>query len=282
MADDVDKVFKALADSTRRNLLDRLHEHNGQTLGELCEHLDMARQSATQHLAVLEAGNLISTVRRGREKLHYLNPVPLHEIQERWIDKFERPRLRALSAVKQRAEEHDMADKPTFVYVTYIESAPEQIWHALTDPDLTAQYWGHSNVSDWQTGSTWEHRRADGSGIADVVGTILAADPPKRLVLTFAGPDEQPANGPSQVTFDLEPYGEIVKLTVTHDKLADQAEYDAAEAGWPAVLANLKSLLETGHVLPQAPWEMHAELRAANMARNDPPVTTAQQREHSS
>src|SRR5947209_7470706 len=111
----MDETFKALADPTRRHLLDRLHKHNGQTLGELCEDLEMARQSATQHVAVLEAANLISTVWRGRQKLHYLNPVPLHEIQERWIDKFERLRLRALSALKRRAEEYEMADKPTFV-----------------------------------------------------------------------------------------------------------------------------------------------------------------------
>ncbi len=101
-------VFRALADPTRRALLDRLSERNGQTLGELCGPLAMARQSATQHLGVLEAANLITTVRRGREKLHYLNPVPLWDIQERWIDKFERPRLRALSAIRQRAEEGAM------------------------------------------------------------------------------------------------------------------------------------------------------------------------------
>jgi uncharacterized protein YndB with AHSA1/START domain/DNA-binding transcriptional ArsR family regulator len=267
---ETDKVFKALADQTRRYLLDRLHEHNGQTLGELCAHLDMARQSVTQHVAVLEAASLISTVRRGREKLHYLNPVPLNEIQERWIDKFERPRLRALSALKRRAEEHDMAGKPTFVYVTYIQSTPERVWHALTDSGLSAEYWGHSNISDWQAGSVWEHRRTDGSGIADVVGAVLETVPPERLVMTFAGPGEERADGPSQVTFDIEPHGEIVRVTVTHENLADQAEYDAASAGWPAVLANLKSLMETGHALPQAPWEMHADLRAARMAQNDP------------
>lgn len=269
VADEMDQVFRALADPTRRHVLDRLHERNGQTLGELCEDLDMARQSATQHLAVLEAANLISTVRQGRTKLHYLNPVPLHQIQDRWIDKFERPRLRALNAVKRQAEEHLMADRPTFVYVTYIHSTPKEVWHALTDADLTAEYWGHSNVSDWQPGSGWEHRRTDGSGVADVVGTVLEAVPPERLVMSFGGPGAQPADGPSQVTFDIEPYEEIVKLTVTHENLADRAEYDAASAGWPAVLANLKSLLETGHVLPQAPWEMHGEQRAANMAKND-------------
>src|SRR3954465_12637500 len=122
----MDKVFKALADDTRRRLLDRLHEDNGQTLGELCARIAMTRQSVTQHLGVLEEANLVSTVRRGREKLHYLNPVPLHEIQERWIDKFERPRLSVLSALKQRAEDA-MTDKPHFVYVTYIRSTPEKV-----------------------------------------------------------------------------------------------------------------------------------------------------------
>ncbi|MEU8827663.1 metalloregulator ArsR/SmtB family transcription factor [Streptomyces sp. NPDC048636] len=251
----MDKVFKALADQTRRFLLDRLREHNGQTLGELCRSLEMARQSATQHLAVLEAARLVTTVRRGREKLHYLNPVPLHEVQERWIDRFERPRLRALSAVKQQAEE-SMADKPTFVYVIYIESTPEKVWQALTDADLTAAYWGHSNVSDWRAGSSWEHRRTDGSGIADVVGTVEESVPPTRLVTTWAAPGEEPAAGPSRVTFAIEPYNEIVRLTVTHENLADEAEREAAAGGWAAVLSNLKSLLETGSPLPRQPWLM--------------------------
>lgn len=250
-----DQVFKALADGTRRRLLDRLHEHSGQTLGELCEHIDMTRQSVTQHLAVLEAANLVSAVRRGREKLHYLNPVPLHEIQERWIDKFERPRLRALSAVKRRAEE-DMSDKPTFVYVTYIASTPEKVWDALTDADLTASYWGHSNVSeDWRPGSRWEHRRIDGSGIADVVGTVVESERPTRLVATWASPeDEGKEDKYSRVTYDIRPHGGIVRLTVTHEDLADETAVKEVSAGWPAVLANLKSLLETGSPLPQEPW----------------------------
>jgi uncharacterized protein YndB with AHSA1/START domain len=249
---DLDKVFKALADRTRRTLLDRLHEHNGQTLGELCGPIAMARQSATQHLAVLEAANLVSTVRRGRERLHYLNPVPLHQIQERWIDKFERPRLRALSTLKRRAEEA-MTGKPSFVYVTYIESTPEQVWRALTDADLTAEYWGHSNVSpDWRPGSPWEHRRIDGSGVADVVGSVVESVPPTRLVFTWAAPGEDPP--PSTVTFEIQPHGQIVKLTVTHEDLADEGERDAAAAGWPAVLSNLKSLVETGSPLPEQPW----------------------------
>ena len=267
VAGDDDVVFRALADPTRRLLLDRLRERNGQTLGELCGPLAMARQSATQHLELLEAANLISTARKGREKLHYLNPVPLWSIQERWIEKFERPRMRALAAIRHRAEEDTMADRPSFVYVTYIESTPERVWEALTDGDLTGQYWGHSNVSDWQAGSRWEHRRVDGSGIADVVGTVLESVPPRRLTMTFDAPGQELPDGPSAVTFDIEPYHEIVRLTVTHQNLADDDALEAVSTGWPAVCANLKSLLETGHVLPRAPWEMHADLRAAQMAK---------------
>jgi uncharacterized protein YndB with AHSA1/START domain len=269
MQDD-DAVFRALADPTRRILLDRLREHNGQTLGELCEPLSMTRQSATQHLGVLEAANLIAPVRRGRQRLHYLNLVPLWTIQERWIDRFERPRLRALNAIKRRAEESTMGDRPGYVYVTYIESSAEQVWEALTDQDLTARYWGHSNVSDWKIGSTWEHRRVDGSGISDAIGTVLESDPPRRLTMTFDAPGEAPLHGPSKVTFDIEPYHEIVRLTVTHENLTDEGAVEAVSAGWPAVCANLKSLLETGHVLARMPWEMHAQLRAAQMSRNDP------------
>jgi DNA-binding transcriptional ArsR family regulator len=102
--DHADALFKALADPSRRTLLDVLHAHDGRTLGELCEHLEMTRQGVTQHLAVLEAANLIATIRRGREKLHFLNPVPLQEIYERWIAKFERPRLRALAELKRKLE----------------------------------------------------------------------------------------------------------------------------------------------------------------------------------
>jgi uncharacterized protein YndB with AHSA1/START domain/DNA-binding transcriptional ArsR family regulator len=256
----MDQVFRALADPTRRYLLDCLHESNGQTLGELCARIDMARQSVTQHLGVLEAANLVSTVWHGREKLHYLNPVPLHEVTERWIDKFERPRLRALADVKRQAEEQDMTGRPTYVYVTYIRATPESVWHALTSADLTARYWGHANVSDWQAGSQWEHVRADGSGIADAAGTVLAVEPPRRLVMTFDPPGGPPAD-PATVTFDIEPYHDIVRVTVTHVNLPDGDAYDAVSAGWPAVMANLKSLLETGEVLPQAPWEMHADPR---------------------
>lgn len=101
---DTDLLFKALADPNRRKLLDLLHAQDGRTLNELCEHLDMTRQGVTQHLDLLEVANLVATARRGREKLHFLNPVPLQEIYERWIAKFEKPRLKALHDLKQRLE----------------------------------------------------------------------------------------------------------------------------------------------------------------------------------
>lgn len=149
-----------------------------------------------------------------------------------------------------------MTERPAFAYVTYIESTPEKVWYALTDPELTAAYWGHSNVSDWRTGSPWEHRRTDGSGLADVAGLVVESAPPRRLVTTWAAPGEEPPGGPSTVAFDIEAYGGIVRLTVTHGNLADEAERAAAAGGWAAVLSNLKSLLETGSPLPEEPWHM--------------------------
>ena len=250
----VDEVFRALADPTRRFLLDTLRVRDGQTLGELSERVEMRRQSVTQHLERLEAANLVTVVRRGRERLHYLNPVPLRELQRRWMRPFEPARLDALAAIKRHAEESTMADRPTFAYTTYIKSTAEQVWHALTDPDLTAAYWGHRNVSTWEPGAHWEHQRTDGSAIADVVGTVEVSEPPHRLVSTWLPPDAASDLVPSRVTFTVEEHGDLVRLTVLHEELADDHERDVAAHGWAAVLSNLKSLLETGDPLPQPPW----------------------------
>jgi uncharacterized protein YndB with AHSA1/START domain/DNA-binding transcriptional ArsR family regulator len=251
---DADTVFKALADTTRRALLDRLRERNGQTLGELCGPLTMARQSATQHLEILEAANLIATIRSGRAKLHYLNPVPLWDIHERWIERFERPRLRALSAIRRRAEEDRMAERPSFVYVTYIESTAQKVWEALTQPEFTTAYWGGaSNLSDWEIDSPWQHQFADGS--VHIAGTVVESAPPYRLAMTWGHVGETSPDRISQVTFTIEPYDEIVRLTVRHEDLDDEMFASIAQ-GWPAVLANLKSLLETGHVLPRSPFDL--------------------------
>ena len=272
---DADVVFKALADPTRRQLLDMLHERSGLTLNELCEGMNMRRQSVSQHLELLEAANLVTSIRDGRRKLHYLNPVPIHEIQTRWIWKFEEPRLEALGLIKGRAEEIAMmttgtATIPDYVYTTYIRATPEQVWHALTDPDITARFWGHAQVSDWKVGSKVDHVRTDGSGIADASGTVVEFDPPYRLTFGFDDPKltDDPAYEQSLVTFEIASHRDIVKLTVTQTRLRTAEDFQAISMGWPSVLANLKTLLETGDVLPQAPWEFHAEERAAQMARN--------------
>lgn len=258
----LDVAFKALADPTRRLLLDRLRERNGQTLGELCEHLEMARQSVTQHLDLLKDANLVAVVRRGRQRLHYLNPTPIHEIEQRWISGFDKPRLDALAAIKNTAEEKAMTTAtetiPTYHYVTYIRASAEQVWEALTNADLTARYWDHANVSDWQQGSRWEHRELDGSGDYKVYGRVLESDPPRLLAFTFefTGADPQPAD-PSIVTFQIEPHEDIVRLSVTHENVPDPGTFAGISHGWSGVLANLKSLLETGEVLPQSPFDMN-------------------------
>jgi uncharacterized protein YndB with AHSA1/START domain len=158
-----------------------------------------------------------------------------------------------------------MPDRPTFVYVTYIESSAERVWEALTQPEITAAYWGRRQISDWRAGSAWEHQRADGSGIADLGGTVIESTPPHRLVMTWGPSGETSPDRISKVTFEIEPYHEIVRLTVIHEDL-DDAMFAGISAGWPAVLANLKSLLETGRVLSRSPWEMPQQQALAQPA----------------
>ena len=221
-------MFKALADPNRRRLLDVLHDRSGLSLGELCEGLEMRRQSVSQHLELLEAANLVTSVRAGRRKLHHLNPVPIHEIQRRWIWKFEEPRLAVLADIKRRAEEPAMTEPdhptiPTYVYTTYIRATPDQVWDALTDAELTARYWGHAQVSDWTVSSRVDHVPVDGSGISDAGGRVVAVDRPHRLSFEFDDPArvDDPTHEPGIVTFDIEGYHDIVKLTVTHAPFPD-------------------------------------------------------------
>jgi uncharacterized protein YndB with AHSA1/START domain len=141
----------------------------------------------------------------------------------------------------------------TFVYVTYIATTPEKLWHALTDAKTTAAYWGHANVSEYRAGSSWEHQRTDGSKIADVVGEVVEATPPTKLVLLWREPGADKAKS-SRVTFSIEPKDGFVRLTVRHEDLPGDQWEDAAH-GWSAVLSNLKTLLETGNPLPSEPWK---------------------------
>jgi uncharacterized protein YndB with AHSA1/START domain len=144
------------------------------------------------------------------------------------------------------------------------------VWQALTDTQLTSRYWGHAQVSDWAVGSTVDHVRVDGSNISDARGTVIEADRPRRLAFTFDDPAtiDDPTIEPSLVTFDIESDRDLVKLTVTHRRLGSADDLRAVGLGWPSVFANLKTLLETGEVLPQAPWEFHAGERFARTARS--------------
>ena len=151
--------------------------------------------------------------------------------------------------------------KPDYVYVTYIATTPEKLWKALTEVDLMRQWWldpkagcSRANVSDWKPGSGWKHQRMDGSGIVDIVGKVLEHTPPSRLAFTWARPSEEAdVSKHSRVTFDIEPYTDkMVRLTVTHDEL-DEAMLKGISGGWPTVLSNLKTFLETGRPLPYVP-----------------------------
>ena len=144
-------------------------------------------------------------------------------------------------------------DKPQFVYVTYISSSPQKVWNALIDPETTAKYWQHENVSDWTPGSRWEHRAADKDRTLRLVGKVVESSPPKRLVITWALPaDEARPEKHSRVTFEIEPVNDVVRLTVTHNEFEPGSEmFKSIQEGWPKVLSSLKSLLETGRPLPK-------------------------------
>jgi uncharacterized protein YndB with AHSA1/START domain/DNA-binding transcriptional ArsR family regulator len=265
-----DLVFRALADPSRRRLLDRLNAHNGQTLRELCAGLAMTRQSVSKHLALLEAANLVSTQWRGREKLHFLNAEPINAISERWITRYDRARADAIAQLKHALEQPRMDTSSTsFVYATYIKTTPEQLWAALTDPAFTRRYWGVGLVSDWNVGSTVTWQLPKDVTIADSQQVVLAAEPSRRLSYTWhtltpeffvAYPDTREAMDKardeprSKVTFEIEPQGsDLVKLTVTHDDFEPGSIIlGGVSEGWPAIIASLKTLLETGEPLMPA------------------------------
>jgi uncharacterized protein YndB with AHSA1/START domain/DNA-binding transcriptional ArsR family regulator len=265
----MDAVFRALADPSRRRLLDSLHARSGQSLRELCAGLAMARQSVSKHLAILEEANLVTTVRRGRQKLHYLNAAPINEIAERWIRHFDRERVAALADLKRALEESPMPEQqPEFVYQTYIRTTPERLWRALTEPAFTERYWGLAFESDWTAGSSVTMIQ-QGVRVAHPEQVVLAAEPYRRLSYTWwtftpAWAEIVGISGDflariaaerrSQVTFEIEPRGELVKLTVVHAGFEPgSAVVGMVRDGWPLVLSGLKTLLETGETLPRDP-----------------------------
>lgn len=261
----MDAVFKALGDASRRRLLDRLNARNGQSLRELCEGLEMSRQAVSKHLAVLAAAGLITAVRHGRRKLHYLNPVPLHEIADRWIGQYERGRLNALAALK-RSLEGTTVSKPEFVYVTYIQTTPEELYTALTDPTFIRIYFGGTGPeSSWEVGTPvrW---KSDPAGEFEELGQrVLEAEPGKRLAYTWhtlqpmhqemlgLGDEEfaEARKERSRVSFDIEE-AEVpelgVKLTLTHDGFdsPESRMLSSVSGGWVMILSTLKTTLEGG------------------------------------
>jgi uncharacterized protein YndB with AHSA1/START domain len=241
----MDDVFRALADPTRRSLLDELYQADGQTLSALEARLPMTRFGVMKHLKVLEEAGLVVTRRQGREKLHFLNPVPIRVIHDRWVSKYSEPWVAGLSEIKQRLERP--MEK---VYEIYIRTTPERLWEAITDPEIRAKYnFGAGVSSDWQPGSRLEMGGAGAPGpLGD--GEVLEVDPPRRLVHTMTAlwSDEVKAEGASRVTWEIEQVRDSCRLTVVHDQLREGAN-DELYGGWPMILSGLKTWLETGELL---------------------------------
>ena len=203
----MDEVFRALADPSRRLLLDRLFERDGQSLVELQEHLPMTRFGVMKHLRLLEEAGLVTTRRVGRRKLHYLNPVPIRLVHDRWISRYAEPIVARLSALKARLEEQPMGAAPRHVYEIYIRTTPERLWRAITDPaDTRLYYYGTEVRSDWKVGSSMSYLD-NGENTIDC--RILEVDPAHRLVHTFKAlyNPEAADDRPSRVTWSIEKLG---------------------------------------------------------------------------
>jgi uncharacterized protein YndB with AHSA1/START domain/DNA-binding transcriptional ArsR family regulator len=240
----VDDVFKALADPTRRSLLDELFKQDGQNLRALKERLPMTRFGVMKHLKVLEAAGLVVTRRRGREKLHFLNPVPIRLVHDRWVSKYAEPWAAALSGLKHRLEDKTMQK----VFEIYIKTTPERLWQAITDTEMRRKYtFGAVVTSDWTPGSRYV---GVGRGTPIFEGENLEVEPPRRLVQSFRAlwGEDLKSEGTSRVTWEIEPVGDSCRLTVIHDQLREDANAQLY-GGWPMALSGLKTLLETGEML---------------------------------
>jgi len=242
----MDDVFRALADPTRRSLLDELFTQDAQTLSALEGRLPMTRFGVMKHLRVLEEAGLVVTRRRGREKLHFLNPVPIRLVHDRWVSKYAEPWTATLSNLKKGLEEKTMEK----VFEIYIKTTPERLWEAITNPEMRRKYnFGVGVESDWSPGSRYEAHHAMAPG-ALAKGENLEVDPPRRLVQSFNAlwGEEVMREATSRVTWEIEPVGDSCRLTVTHDQLREGANSELY-GGWPMILSGLKTLLETGQLL---------------------------------
>ena len=251
MTDPMAPTFRALADPNRRVLLDRLFERDGQTLGELCEHLpEMTRFGVMKHLGVLEEADLVTTVKVGREKRHFLNPVPIRLVHDRWIGKFAEPVVGAMSALKSKLE--SPMDTFDHIYSIQIKASPDRVWQAITNGDETVRYYyGTRVISDWTVGAPLRYDYADGRGLA-ADGIVLEVDPPRRLVMSFH-PRWEPeieAEGPVRMTWAVEPTTDGgSKLTVTSVLKTGSKSAESFAAGIVFIVSGLKTLVETGEPL---------------------------------
>jgi uncharacterized protein YndB with AHSA1/START domain/DNA-binding transcriptional ArsR family regulator len=242
----MDEVFRALADPTRRSLLDALREQDGQTLGSLEQRLPMTRFGVMKHLRVLEEAGLVITRRRGREKLHYLNAVPIRLVHDRWVSKYAEPWAATLSELKTRLEDRTMEK----VFEIYIKTTPERLWDAITNPAIRPKYmFGGCIETDWQAGSSYRMVNPGAPGFL-AEGENLEVDPPRKLVQSFHAlwSDDVTAEGTSRVTYEIEQVADSCRLRVIHDQLREGAN-DELYGGWPMILSGLKTYLETGEKL---------------------------------
>jgi uncharacterized protein YndB with AHSA1/START domain len=241
----MDEVFRALADPTRRRLLDELFREDGQTLSALEGRLPMTRFGVMKHLKQLEEAGLVVTRRRGREKLHFLNPVPIRLVHDRWVSKYAEPWAATLSGIKNTLEE-----RMEKIFEIYIKTTPERLWEAITDGAIRSKYQFGSQVSsDWTPGSRFEMRTPDGSAVLGE-GENLEVEPPRRLVQSMVAlwGEDVKSEGPTRITWEIEAVGDSCHLTVTHDQLREGAN-DELYGGWPMILSGLKTFLETGELL---------------------------------
>jgi DNA-binding transcriptional ArsR family regulator/uncharacterized protein YndB with AHSA1/START domain len=249
-----EQTFRALVDPSRRLLLDRLFERDGQTLGELASGLpEMSRQGVMKHLRLLEEAGLVVTRREGRSKLHFLNPVPIRRIHDRWISRYTEPLAAALGRLKD-VMEAPMDPNRSHVYQVYIATTPERLWTAITDPKETRRYYyGTAVHSDWQPGSPLEYTYPDGSVAAN--GKVLELETNRRVVMEFNAvwDDEIRDEPPVRMTWEIAPSGELCKLTVTTEGVVPGSATESQfEGGIAYIVSGLKTLLETGTPMPAA------------------------------
>jgi uncharacterized protein YndB with AHSA1/START domain len=259
----VDAVFKALADPTRRSLLDELFREDGQTLSALETRFSMTRFGVMKHLKQLEEAGLIVTKRKGREKQHFLNPVPIRLIYDRWVSKYAEPWAAGLTELKQRLEnpmDAKTVEPKTMerVFEIYIRTTPEKLWEAITDADIREKYmFGARFESEWEVGAAMT--MSSSTGLLGE-GEILEVDPPRKLVHSMHAlwGDDVAAEGFSRVTWEIEQVADSCRLLLTHDQLREGAN-DQLYGGWPMILSGLKTWLETGMLLTTPGSLMYAQ-----------------------